>query len=160
MSKLSAGLLPYRFSTDHSLELLLVHPGGPLWKTRDEHAWSVAKGECEPGDSLEETAEREFQEELGLPVPEGRRSDLGEIRQAGGKRVHVWALEVDDLPVDNIVSNEFQMEWPPKSGRQQSFPEVDRAEWMNVSRARYRLVRGQGEIVDRLLELLKGRGTP
>jgi predicted NUDIX family NTP pyrophosphohydrolase len=153
VAKLSAGILPYRVLSDGSIEVLLVHPGGPFWRERDEHAWSVAKGEYQPGEDPEHAAVREFTEELGCGVPEGVRSDLGEIRQSSGKRVRVWAVNADDLSIGTVDSNDFELEWPPGSGRMQSFPEVDRAEWMTLEVARWRLVRGQGEFLDRLLHL-------
>jgi predicted NUDIX family NTP pyrophosphohydrolase len=146
----SAGILPYRIS-DRGIEVLLVHPGGPYWSGKDEHAWSVAKGEYAEDELPEDAAEREFAEELGRPAPPGPRVDLGEVRQRGGKQVRVWAVEVDDLPVSDVVSNTFEMEWPPRSGRLQSFPEVDRAEWVSLDVARVRLVRAQIEFLDRLV---------
>ncbi len=152
MPKLSAGILPFKVSPDRSIEVLLVHPGGPFWAQKQNHAWSVAKGEYAPGDNPESAAEREFREELGSPVPDGERLDLGEIRQSGGKRVRVWAVEVEDFPVDTVISNRFEIEWPPRSGRIQSFPEVDRAQWVPVERARDLLVRAQTAFIDRLIE--------
>ncbi len=151
MPKLSAGILLYRRPGQRAVEVLLVHPGGPLWTNKDEHAWSVPKGEYRMGDDPGQAAEREFAEELGRMPPAGHRLDLGEIRQSSGKRVHVWAVRADDFSVDHVVSNEFEMEWPPRSGNMQSFPEVDRAEWVETETARRRLVRGQEEFIDRLL---------
>jgi predicted NUDIX family NTP pyrophosphohydrolase len=156
MPKMSAGILPYRVVPDGAVEVLLAHPGGPFWKHKDEHAWSVVKGEYQAGEDPEQAAEREFTEELGCAVPVGLRADLGEVRQAGGKRVRVWAIRADELSVENVVSNEFEMEWPPGTGRSQSFPEIDRAEWMSVERARGRLVRGQEALLDRLRASLAG----
>ena len=127
-----------------------MHPGGPYWRGKERHAWSVAKGEYLADESPMQAAEREFAEELGLPVPDGLRLDLGEVQQAGGKRVHVWAVETGDLPLDDMVSNTFELEWPPRSGRLQSFPEVDRAEWTSLDLARVRLVGAQVEFLDRL----------
>lgn len=147
----SAGILPFRFRSDGTIEVLLVHPGGPFWSGREEHAWSVAKGEYPPDEAPLHAAEREFAEELGLAVPDGKRLDLGEVRQASGKRVRVWAIETGDLPLGEMASNLFEMEWPPRSGRQQSFPEVDRAEWASIDLARERLVKAQVEFLDRLL---------
>jgi predicted NUDIX family NTP pyrophosphohydrolase len=151
--KRSAGILPFRVSSDQSVEVLIVHPGGPLWKNKQDHAWSVVKGEHDPDEAPEDAAEREFFEELGLPAPKGERLDLGEVQQAGGKRVQLWAVEVEDLPVGDILSNRFEMEWPPKSGQRQSFPEIDRAEWVPIELARGRLVKAQTEFLDRLLLL-------
>ena len=152
----SAGILPFRVVADRGLEVLLVHPGGPYWSGKDQHAWSVAKGEYAEDEPPEHAAEREFAEELGMPAPPGPRVDLGEIRQGGGKHVRVWAVEVDDVPVSDLISNTFEMEWPPRSGRLQSFPEVDRAEWVSLDVARVRLVRGQVEFLDRLVASVEG----
>lgn len=150
MPKLSAGILPYRFVDDDSFSVLLVHPGGPFWKNKDEHAWSIPKGEYRPDENPEEAAAREFSEELGLPVPDGAWIDLGTIRQSGGKHVRAWAVEARDLNIEEMVSNRFAMEWPPKSGTMQEFPEVDRAQWMTVAQASTRLVTGQVELLERL----------
>lgn len=150
MPKHSAGLLPYRLSVDGALEVFLVHPGGPFWATRDEHAWSVVKGEYDQGDQPALAAEREFEEELGVPPPPGLWVDLGQIRQAGGKVVTVWAIQAQEFDVEVVVSNAFDLEWPPRSGRVQSFPEVDRAAWMSSSAARHRLVKSQVSFLDRL----------
>jgi predicted NUDIX family NTP pyrophosphohydrolase len=155
MAKLSAGLLPYRITDDGALTVLLVHPGGPLWHNKDAHAWSIPKGEYQAGEDPAEAAEREFQEELGLPVPDGRRIPLGTIRQASGKQVQAWAVRTADLDPDSFVSNCFEMEWPPKSGIRQEFPEVDRAEWMSVAQATRRLVRAQVELLSRLEDALR-----
>jgi predicted NUDIX family NTP pyrophosphohydrolase len=152
MTALSAGILPYRILPDGSVEVLLVHPGGPYWRSKDHHAWSVAKGEYQRGQDPERAAEREFAEELGVPVPAGRRLDLGEVIQAGGKRVRVWAVEVGAQPLEIGASNQFDLEWPPGSGQRRSFPEVDRAEWASVVLARQRLVAAQTAFLDRLLE--------
>jgi predicted NUDIX family NTP pyrophosphohydrolase len=147
-------MLLYRRRDDAESELLLVHPGGPYWKNKDLHAWSIPKGEYRLGEDPERAAEREFAEELGQAVPTGPRIDLGEIRQSGGKRVRVWAVHAQEFSIEQVVSNQFEMEWPPSSGRLASFPEVDRAEWTSTERARRRLVRGQVAFVDRLLEQL------
>jgi predicted NUDIX family NTP pyrophosphohydrolase len=152
VTRSSAGILLYRQGADGSLEVLIVHPGGPFWKNRDAHSWSVPKGEYGPGESAERAAEREFAEELGSPVPAGERLDLGEVRQSGGKRVRAWALRAQGFSPADFVSNRFEMEWPPKSGRLESFPEVDRAEWVPLEGARERLVRAQADFIDRLLD--------
>jgi predicted NUDIX family NTP pyrophosphohydrolase len=154
----SAGLLAYRISRDGTLELLIVHPGGPYWAAKDDHAWSIPKGEYEPGEDPPLAAEREFAEELGMPAPDGVRIELGEIRQPGGKRIRAWAVHAPHLSTEDFVSNEFEMEWPPRSGRRRSFPEVDRAEWVPVSVARTKLLKGQLGFVDRLLLALGGDG--
>jgi predicted NUDIX family NTP pyrophosphohydrolase len=150
MPKLSAGILPYRIADDGSFSVLLVHPGGPFWKNKDEHAWSIPKGEYGSDENPEEAAAREFTEELGLPVPEGPWLDLGTIRQSGGKLVRAWAVRSEQLLIEGMVSNLFEMEWPPKSGKMQDFPEVDRAEWMTLPQASVRLVTGQAEFLVRL----------
>jgi predicted NUDIX family NTP pyrophosphohydrolase len=157
--KLSAGLLPYRVSGDGVLEVFIAHPGGPFWARKDEHAWSVTKGEYEETDDAAAAAEREFEEEIGVPAPPGLWVDLGQIRQSSGKLVTAWAVEAPDFDVDRVVSNTFETEWPPKSGRLQSFPEVDRAEWVSAATAREKLVKGQVAFIDRLIEVLRGAGT-
>lgn len=141
--------------------MLLVHPGGPLWTKRQAGAWSIPKGEIDPGDTdLLAAAEREVAEELGRPAPPGRRLPLGEIVQSGGKRVIAWGLEADLDPAD-VVSNRFEMEWPPRSGRRQSFPEIDRAQWCSPDQARQLLNPAQLALVDRLLaELDLDRPAP
>jgi len=155
MSARSAGLLPYRFTDGRVVEVLVVHPGGPFWATKDEGVWSVAKGEYEPDEDPEQAADREFAEELGTDPPVGPRLDLGELRQPGGKLVRVWAVE-GDLDAAAVVSNEFELEWPPRSGVVASFPEVDRADWVPIATARRKLVKGQVGFLDRLLTHLEG----
>ncbi len=150
----SAGLLPYRFRGDRVLEVLVVHPGGPFWANKDDGAWSIAKGEYAPGEDPEAAADREFAEELGQEPPSGPRIDLGELRQPSGKVVRVWAVE-GDIDVGNVVSNEFEIEWPPLSGKVASWPEVDRAAWMSVASARSKLSQGQVGFVDRLVTRLQ-----
>ncbi len=150
----SAGLLAYRGAPAENLELLLVHPGGPYWAAKDDHAWSIPKGEYQDAEDPRQAAEREFAEELGVVAPRGPRIELGEIRQAGGKRVRAWALHAPELSVERMVSNEFEIEWPPRSGRRRSFPEIDRVEWFALAIARVKLVIGQVELVDRLLDAL------
>ena len=156
MPKCSAGILPYRFSNSHHLEVLLVHPGGPFWANRDDGAWSITKGEYEPAQEPDPilVARREFTEELGKPVPHGRLLELGELKQPSGKRIVAWALACD-VDVSEIVSNSFEMEWPPKSGQMQSFPEVDRAAWFPVKRARSKMLNGQVPFLDRLRRQLQ-----
>jgi predicted NUDIX family NTP pyrophosphohydrolase len=155
MPKLSAGLLVYRVS-GRAPEVLIVHPGGPFWARRDEGAWSVPKGEYDAGEEPLAAALREFREELGIePPPDGEPVFLGEVRQASGKRVSAWAVE-GDLDPTTTRSDTFTMEWPPRSGREAEFPEVDRAEWFGLDEARRKLVGGQTAFIDRLEELLKG----
>jgi predicted NUDIX family NTP pyrophosphohydrolase len=147
MPRISAGLLLYR-RRGPALEVLLVHPGGPFWRTRDLGAWSIPKGEAAPGEDLLGVARRELREEIGVDV-DGAFLPLAPVRQAGGKLVHAWAVEAD-LDADAIVSNTFEMEWPPRSGRQQAFPEVDRAAWFAVDEARRRILSGQVPLIDEL----------
>jgi predicted NUDIX family NTP pyrophosphohydrolase len=149
---LSAGLLLYRSGDDGSTSVLLVHPGGPFWKNKDAGAWSIPKGEYPAGEDPQMHAEREFAEELGLPVPDGPRIALGQARQSSGKIVHAWAVKVADLAIARVESNTFEMEWPPRSGVIARFPEVDRAEWVTIAQARQRLVGGQVVFLDRLLD--------
>jgi predicted NUDIX family NTP pyrophosphohydrolase len=149
MPKTSAGLLLYR-RVDGELEVLLVHPGGPYWARKDVGAWSVPKGEYEPGEDPLEVARREFEEELGSAPPDGSPQPLGEVTQAGGKVVTAWGQE-GDLDVTGVRSNPFEMEWPPRSGRTQEFPEVDTAEWFSIDEARNKVNRGQLPFIDRLI---------
>ena len=149
MRKRSAGLLMYRRASP-ALELLLVHPGGPFWAKKDEGAWSIPKGEYDAGEEALAVAKREFAEEVGA-VPDGKFLDLGEVAQRGGKRVRAFALE-GDFDVAQLHSNTFEIEWPPKSGRRQSFPEVDRAGWFAPDIARRKVVAGQRPFIDRLLD--------
>ena len=144
----SAGLVLYRIR-DGKTEVLLVHPGGPFWKRRDEGAWSIPKGEMGPGESRLDVARREFQEELGVPPPEGEVLPLGSVRQAGGKVVHAWAAP-GDLDVSRVSSGTFAIEWPPRSGRTQEFPEVDKAAWFDLDAARRVILAAQGAFLDRL----------
>jgi predicted NUDIX family NTP pyrophosphohydrolase len=145
----SAGLLLHRVR-DGRREVLLVHPGGPFWANKDEHAWSIPKGEFDPTtEDAWATAAREFTEETGVEVPDGQPVSLGEVRQSR-KIVHVWALE-GSVDLDELHSNTFEMEWPPRSGRTQTFPEVDRAAWFDLDTARTKLHEAQVAIVDRLL---------
>jgi predicted NUDIX family NTP pyrophosphohydrolase len=150
MAASSAGILMYR-GTTRSLEVLLVHPGGPFWRNKDDGAWSIPKGEIDAGEDPEDVARREFMEELGS-APAGSFRPLGEIRQRGGKRVHAFAAR-GDLDVSSVASNTFEIEWPPKSGRTQTFPEVDRAEWFTLPVARTKILKGQLPLLDRLEDL-------
>jgi predicted NUDIX family NTP pyrophosphohydrolase len=154
MPALSAGLLLYRVRAGAQVEVLLVHPGGPFWANREEHAWSIPKGEYPAHEDPRQAAEREFYEELGRRAPAGPREDLGEIRQSGGKRVRAWAVRASAFSADEIASNEFEMEWPPGSGELRSFPEIDRAQWTSVDEARRLLIRAQVDFLDRLLDRL------
>lgn len=151
MPKHSAGVLIYRWRAG-KIEVLLVHPGGPFWRNRDVAAWSIPKGEFDPDEDALEAARRELAEETGLRV-EGSLTPLTPRRQAGGKVIHVWAAEHDvDIPA--IRSNTFSMEWPPRSGRMQEFPEVDRADWFPLDLAREKIHKGQTDFLDELEERL------
>jgi predicted NUDIX family NTP pyrophosphohydrolase len=151
MAKQSAGLLLYRFR-EGRLEVLLVHPGGPLWAKKDAGAWSIPKGEAAPGEDLLTRAKIELAEETGFAVPEYLRP-LRSVKQAGGKVVHAWAAEGDGN-VAELRSNSFTLEWPPRSGRQQSFPEVDRASWLTLAEAREKINKGQSALLDQLEQLV------
>ena len=155
MPKQSAGILLYRVR-DGAVEVLLVHPGGPLWAKKDLGAWSIPKGEYGPGEDPLACALREFQEETGHLLPEDGLLELGSLTQRGGKVVSAWAAP-GDLDAAAITSNTFTMEWPPRSGRQRTFPEVDRAGWFDPDTARQKLLGAQAVLVDRLLTLLAER---
>jgi predicted NUDIX family NTP pyrophosphohydrolase len=146
MRRLSAGLLMFRRGK-FGVEVFLVHPGGPLWRKKDLGGWSIPKGEVLPEEDALTAARREFEEETGIK-PAGEFVSLGEIKQPSGKGVIAWAFEGDCTPA--IRSNTFSMEWPPKSGRAQEFPEVDRAEWFSLNDARDRIHRGQIGFLDEL----------
>jgi predicted NUDIX family NTP pyrophosphohydrolase len=150
MAAISAGLLLYRWR-DGCLSVLLAHPGGPYWRRRDAGAWSIPKGEIGAGEEPEAAALREFEEELGAK-PQGAPKLIGEIVQQSGKRVIAFALE-GDLDAPSITSNLFELEWPPRSGRKQFFPEVDRAEWFSLGEARKKILPAQRPLLD-LIESL------
>ena len=153
MGKVSAGILLFR-RTD-GLEVLLVHPGGPFWKNKSDGVWSIPKGEFDPDtEDPPEAARREFAEELGHEAPPGDSVPLGEVTQKAGKRVLAWAIE-GDLDPETIVSNTFEMEWPPRSGRIAAFPEVDRAEWFDVATAATVINSAQATFLDRLADLIR-----
>jgi predicted NUDIX family NTP pyrophosphohydrolase len=147
MAKTSAGILLWKHEGD-ALRVLLVHPGGPFWKNKDAGAWSIPKGEYLDGEDALSAAKREFAEELG-PLPSGAILTLGEIKQRGGKVVTGFALEAD-FDCSTFKCNNFEMEWPPKSGRRQSFPEVDQAQWFSLEEARAKINPAQAEFLDRL----------
>jgi predicted NUDIX family NTP pyrophosphohydrolase len=151
--KESAGILLYR-RVHGRLEVLLVHPGGPFWQKKDLGAWTIPKGEIAPGEDPLACARREMQEETGF-VCAGDATPLPPIRQKGGKLVRAWAVEGDFDPA-TLASNTFTMEWPPKSGRQQAFPEVDRAEWMPLGAARARINEAQVALLDALADVDAG----
>ena len=151
MAKLSAGILLYRLADD-SLEVMLVHPGGPLWQNKDLGAWSIPKGEFLPGQDPLATAKREFKEETGGTV-RGSFTEMMPVRQAGGKLVYAFAVE-GDFDVTKLKSNTFSMEWPPKSGRMEEIPEVDRGEWFDLNTARIKMNPAQAAFIDQLEALL------
>jgi len=144
----SAGLVLYR-PREGTLEVLLVHPGGPFWQKRDDGVWSIPKGEFAENEVGIDVARREFQEELGAAAPDGDVTPLGEVRQAGGKVVQAWAV-AGDLDVTRTTSNTFEMEWPPRSGKIQAFPEIDRAAWFDLETARRKILPAQRAFIDRL----------
>jgi predicted NUDIX family NTP pyrophosphohydrolase len=146
----SAGLLLYRRYPD--LEVFLVHPGGPFWAKKDAGAWSIPKGEFVQDEDPLQAARREFAEETGFAI-DGNFRPLHPVRQSGGKLIQAWAIEAD-CDASRIHSNLFSMEWPPKSGRTQQFPEVDRAQWFDIPQARKRIVSGQLGLLDQLISAL------
>jgi predicted NUDIX family NTP pyrophosphohydrolase len=150
-TKNTAGLLLYRRRNE--LEVFLVHPGGPFWAKKDLAAWSLPKGEFEEGEDSLQAAKREFAEETGF-ILEGEFRRLEPLKQRGGKIIHAWAIE-GDCDASRAKSNLFSMEWPPKSGRIQKFPEVDRAQWFSLAEARERILPGQMGFIDQLLAALK-----
>jgi predicted NUDIX family NTP pyrophosphohydrolase len=150
MAKQSAGVVLFRWR-DHELQLFLVHPGGPFWSNKDAGAWSIPKGEYADDEEPLEVAKREFQEETGFSI-DGDFRELEMVRQPGGKRVRAWAVE-GECDADAVKSNLFSMEWPPKSGRQAEFPEVDRAAWFGIEEAREKILKGQLPFIDQLCAL-------
>jgi predicted NUDIX family NTP pyrophosphohydrolase len=150
--KHSAGLLIYR--RRETVDVFLVHPGGPFWKNKDEGAWSIPKGEFDETEEPLDAAKREVREETGWTI-EGTFLPLAPVKQKGGKTVHAWAVE-GDCDAASIRSNSFAMEWPPKSGRLQEFPEIDRAAWFQIDTARAKIHSGQVLLLDRLLQILRG----
>jgi predicted NUDIX family NTP pyrophosphohydrolase len=156
MAKRSVGLMVYRRRED-GVEVFLVHPGGPFWAKKDEGSWSIPKGEYEEGEESLDVARREFAEETGFEV-NGDFMEVGQIKQAGGKVVMAWAVEGDFDPA-SLKSNAFEMEWPPRSGRMQKFPEVDRGEWFSIDAARVKILKSQEPLLDMLLSVLGSSGA-
>jgi predicted NUDIX family NTP pyrophosphohydrolase len=154
-SEVSAGILAFRQKP--TLELLLAHPGGPYWHNKDEGAWSIPKGNVESGDLLI-CAKREFTEETGL-TPAGPFTALKPLRQKSGKMVHAFAMEAD-FDLSGFSSNQFEMEWPPRSGKTKTFPEIDRIAYFNVTKARRKILPGQRAFIDELIQHLKADGKP
>lgn len=155
MPDLSAGVLAWRHGAE-GVEFLLVHPGGPYWADKDEAAWSIPKGLVEPGEDGWAAARREFEEELGTPIL-GDPVELAPVKVSSGKVVHAWMVEAD-VDVSDIRSNVFEIEWPPRSGRRQAFPEVDRAGWFGPAAARFKMHKGQRPILDLALAKLAHDG--
>lgn len=151
MSVRSGGIILYRFN-EGRLQLMLVHPGGPFWKNKDEGVWSIPKGIYEESENPLDAAKREFREETGYMV-DGEFIDLGEIKQPSHKIVHVWAME-KDIDTTNIVSSTFNLEWPRNSGQIKEYPEVDRGQWFEVPEAKKKILRGQQDFIDKLMEKL------
>ena len=156
-SRRSAGILLFR-RTAAGVEVLIAHMGGPYFAAKDERAWSIPKGEYAAGESPWAAARREFAEEIGHPAPDGPPIELGEVVQRNGKVVTAYALE-GDLDESSVVSNTFELEWPPRSGRLEQFPEIDRAAWLSLEPARTKLISSQGELLDRLVQRLAGPGA-
>ena len=156
MGKTSAGLLMYR-RRHETLEVFLVHPGGPFWNKKDLGAWSIPKGEYRPDEDPLSAAKREFTEETGLQ-PGEHFIELAPTKQAGGKVVRAWAFEGDADPTA-ITSNIFSLEWPPRSGQQQTFPEVDRAAWFSIEEAKDRILKGQLPLLSELQRILLDQST-
>lgn len=157
-SKTSAGLLLFRFE-EESLEVLLVHPGGPFFRNKDDGSWTIPKGEAALEEDLLTRAKTEFEEELGIR-PTGSWIDLGSVKQKGGKTVHAWAFEGDLEPNFKPASNTFEMEWPPRSGRKQHFPEVDDARFFPLELARIKINQAQAVFLDRLREAMPRQEIP
>jgi predicted NUDIX family NTP pyrophosphohydrolase len=156
MARKSAGVVVYR-RQGNGIEILLVHPGGPFWRNRDAGAWSIPKGEYADGEDPETAARREFTEETGWSLT-GKLGPLGDIRQKAGKVVTGFAAE-GDFDVATLKSNRFELEWPSRSGRTQSFPEVDRAQWFGLAEAREKIIDGQRELLDRMEVLWPSRNV-
>jgi len=154
--KKSAGLLMHRHSGDGSLQVLLAHPGGPFWRGKDEGAWTIPKGEYAPPEEALDAAQREFTEETGFAVTPPLLP-LGEITQKSGKRITAWAFAGDCDPAQ-LSCNTFEMEWPPRSGRKQDFPEIDRIEWFTLDEARRKIIPAQRPLLDRLEQALRKTG--
>lgn len=158
MAKRSAALLVYRINEQSGLEVLIAHMGGPFWAKKDARAWSIPKGEYEDDEEPLKAAQREFEEEMGSPAPDGDLINLGEQRQPSGKIIITYAVKAD-FDLSGFRSNTFAMEWPKGSGQTKEFPEVDRADWMNVARASEMLLKGQVPILESLRKYLLAEGA-
>jgi predicted NUDIX family NTP pyrophosphohydrolase len=150
MAKQSAGILLFRFR-ENELQVFLVHPGGPYWAKKDDGAWSLPKGEFGDDEDGLTAAKREFTEETGFDI-DGRFIPLNPVKQKGGKTVYAWAVE-GDIDATALESNTFTMEWPPRSGRRQAFPEIDRADWFNCATAEVKILQGQRDLIHQLQEM-------
>lgn len=150
MTKISAGLLLYR-KVESGIEVMLVHPGGPFWAKKDDGSWSVPKGIVDENEDLKDAARREFEEEIGQPAPKGKIIELGSVKY-GDKKVFCWAVE-SDFATESIQSNLVKIEWPPRSGKLQDFPECDKAEWFEVTTAKTKILKGQQPFIERITEL-------
>jgi predicted NUDIX family NTP pyrophosphohydrolase len=148
-------LLVYRWKGG-TVEVFLAHPGGPFWKSKDLGSWTIPKGLVTPGEDPFDAAEREFREETGFDIPSGRIVALRPLKQPSGKVVHAWAVEGDFDPT-RLASNSFYIEWPPGSGKELQFPEIDRGEWFNLETARKRILKGQAGFLDELSHILSDR---
>lgn len=157
MASKSAGIVAFRRKRKR-IEVLLVHPGGPFWRNKDLGAWSIPKGEYDSGENPEDAARREFWEEVGVEITKELLS-LGEVRQRGGKTVAAYAVE-SDVDIANFKSNSFEIEWPPRSGRRQTFPEVDRAEWFDLAAAYEKINAAQRTLLERLEVICASLGKP
>jgi predicted NUDIX family NTP pyrophosphohydrolase len=151
MPKQSAGILLYRFSSNQ-LEFFLVHPGGPFFAKKDAGAWSIPKGEFTGEENPLDAAKREFREELGI-APSGRFIELIPVKQRSGKIVYAWALE-GDIDPERVVSNTFELEWPPKSGKKQHFPEIDKGEWFGITAVKQKINKAQAALVVEVVKKL------
>ena len=156
MAEHSGGVLAYKY-VEGKLEVMLAHPGGPFWSKKDEAAWSIPKGLQETGESILDTAKREFEEETGCKIQKDLL-ELGTIKQPSKKLITIFAVEME-IDVEKVKSNLFEMEWPPKSGNIQKFPENDRAQWFTIEEARKKIFKGQKGFLDKLVEILKYQET-
>src|SRR6476660_8293536 len=154
MPKRSAGLLIYRYNTKNEIEVLLVHPGGPFFAKKDVGVWSIPKGEYEDGEDALEVSKRELEEETGNTINNGKFVQLKPVIIKSGKQITAWAVE-GDFEKCFICSNNFEMEWPPKSGKRKSFPEIDKADWFSIKSAKEKINQGQMSLLDELVEMLK-----
>lgn len=159
MPATSAGILLYRVDAEDGVTVLVAHMGGPYWSGKEEGAWSIPKGEVDGEEGMLDAARREFREELGVDPPDADYAELGTFAYSSGKRVTVFVADGGEFTATEFDFGTFELEWPPRSGRRQEFPEVDRVAWMSIPDARDRLVKGQRPALDRLEELLADVGA-